>query len=108
MDFMCDNLSDGRSLRTFNAIDGFNRECLTIDVGLSLPSERVIRALEHFIEWRGKPNAIRCDNGPEYISQKLQDWAGEKEIDINYILSLATQPRMLTLSVLTARCARNV
>lgn len=85
MDFMSDNLSDGRTLRTFNVIDDCNRECLMIDVGLSLPSEQVIRALEHIIEWRGKPNALRCDNGPEYISQKLQDWAGEKEIDINYI-----------------------
>lgn len=85
MDFMSDNLCDGRPLRTFNVINDFNRECLTIDVGLSLPSERVIRGLERVIEWRGKPKAIRCDNGPEYISQKLKDWANEKAINIEYI-----------------------
>ncbi len=85
MDFMSDNLSNGRPLRTFNVIDDYNRECLTIDVGLSLPSERVIRALEQVIEWRSSPKAIRCDNGPEYISQKLLDWVGEEEIHIDYI-----------------------
>jgi putative transposase len=69
MDFMSDNLQDGRSIRTFNVIDDFNREGLGIEVDLSLPSARVIRALEQIIEWRGKPLAIRCDNGSEYISQ---------------------------------------
>ncbi len=53
MDFMSDNFCNGRPLRTFNVIDDYNRECLTIDVGLSLPSKRVIRALEQVIEWRG-------------------------------------------------------
>ena len=68
MDFMSDSLADGRSLRTFNVIDDYNREGLTIEADLSLPSARVIRALEQVIEWRGKPAAVRCDNGPEYIS----------------------------------------
>ena len=55
MDFMSDSLADGRSLRTFNVIDDYNREGLTIEADLSLPSARVIRALEQVIEWRGKP-----------------------------------------------------
>jgi len=71
MDFMSDSLADGRSLRTFNVIDDYNREGLAIDVDLSMPSARVIRSLEQVIEWRGKPAAIRCDNGPEYISNEL-------------------------------------
>ena len=71
MDFMSDSLSDGRSLRTFNVIDDFNPEGLGIEVDFSLPSGRVIRALEQIIEWRGKPQALGCDNGPEYISQEL-------------------------------------
>jgi len=66
MDFMHAKLSDGRSFRTFNVIDDFNREGLAIDVDISLPAERVVRSLEQIIEWRGKPRAIRCDNGPEY------------------------------------------
>jgi len=73
MDFMSDTLNDGRSIRTFNVIDDFNREGLGVDVDLSLPSARVIRSLKQIIEWRGKPLAIRCDNGPEYISQTLKD-----------------------------------
>jgi putative transposase len=59
MDLMNDSLKDGRSLHTFNVIHDFNRECLTIDVDLSLPTKRVIRSLTQIIEWRGKPNELR-------------------------------------------------
>lgn len=85
MDFMSDSLSDGRLLRTFNVIDDYNREGLTIDVDLSLPSERIIRSLEQIIQWRGKPSAIRCDNGPENIAQAMVDWANEIKITLMYI-----------------------
>ena len=85
MDFMHDRLCDGRSFRTFNVIDDYNREGLGIDVDFSLPSLRVIRSLERIIEWRGKPRVIRCDNGPEYISQTLIDWAQTKGILLQYI-----------------------
>ena len=85
MDFMHDRLVDGRSFRTFNVIDDYNREGLGIEVDLSLPALRVIRALEHIIEWRGKPATIRCDNGPEYISQQLIDWARKQQIRLQYI-----------------------
>jgi putative transposase len=66
MDFIHDQLSDGRSVRLFNVIDDFNRETLAIDVDFSLPVLRVIRSPDQIIEWRGKPAAIRCDDGPEY------------------------------------------
>jgi len=85
MDFMHDQLKDGRSFRTFNVIDDYNRECLGIEVDLSLPALRVIRTLERIIEWRGKPKNIRCDNGPEYISQKVVDWAKAQDIKLQYI-----------------------
>lgn len=85
MDFMSDSLASGRSIRTFNVIDDFNRECLAIDVDLSLPSARVIRSLEQVIEWCGKPKAIRCDNGPEYISGELINWATRQQITLLYI-----------------------
>ena len=75
MDFMSDSLGDGRRFRTFNVLDDYNREGLGIEVDFSLPSGRVIRSLEQIIEWRGKPLALRCDNGPEHISQNLIDWA---------------------------------
>jgi transposase InsO family protein len=75
MDFMHDQLCDGRAFRLFNVLDDFNREGLGIDLDFSLPSARVIRALEQIIEWRGQPNVIRCDNGPEYISGAVNHWA---------------------------------
>jgi putative transposase len=85
MDFMHDQLSDGRSFRLLNVIDDFNREALCIEVDFSLPSERVIRALKQLIQWRGKPLVIRSDNGPEYISQAIKDWAQEAGIHLQYI-----------------------
>jgi len=85
MDFMSDTLSNGKSIRTFNVLDDYNREGLAIEVDYSLPSERVIRALDQVIEWRGKPAAIRCDNGPEYISQKLMSWSQDNDISLLFI-----------------------
>lgn len=55
MDFMHDQLADGRSIRVFNVIDDINREALGIEVDFSLPSERVIRTLKQIIGWRGSP-----------------------------------------------------
>jgi len=85
MDFMHDQLSDGRSFRLFNVLDDFNREGLGIEVDFSLPSERVSRALDQIIEWRGKPKVIRCDNGPEYISSHLAQWADKHKIKLEFI-----------------------
>ena len=85
MDFMHDQLQDGRSFRLFNVIDDHNREVLGMEVDFSLPSERVIRTLNQIIEWRGKPNAIRADNGPENVSGKLITWAEQKNIRMEYI-----------------------
>ena len=85
MDFMSDSLVNGSKLRTFNVMDDYNRECLTIEVDRSLPSKRVIRALEQVIEWRGKPAALRCDNGPEYISGEMISWANRNKVTLLYI-----------------------
>lgn len=85
MDFMHDQLSDGRNFRLFNVLDDFNREGLGIEVDLSLPAPRVIRALDQIIEWRGRPMMIRCDNGPEYLSHALQAWAAQRGIGLQYI-----------------------
>jgi putative transposase len=85
MDFMHDSLEDGRSYRLFNVIDDFNREGLGIEVDFSLPAERVIRALDQIIEWRGTPLTLRCDNGPEYVSTALTTWAEKRGIHLEYI-----------------------
>ena len=98
-----DSLNDGRTIRTFNVIDDYSREGLAIDVDLSLPSARVIRSLEQVIEWRGKPSAIRCDNGPEYIAQCLINWANEHQITFLYI-----QPGKPTQNAYVERFNRTV
>ena len=85
MDFMADQLSDGRSIRTLNVLDDFNREGLCIEVDFSLPAERVVRSLNQIIEWRGKPKTIRIDNGPEYVSGKLMEWAEKQGVLLAYI-----------------------
>lgn len=85
MDFMHDQLANGRSYRLFNVIDDYNREGLGIEVDFSLPTERVIRALDQIIEWRGKPDQLRCDNGPEYVSHQLARWAQINHIKLEFI-----------------------
>ena len=62
MDFMADQLAAGRSIRTLNVLDDFNREGLCIEVDFSLPAERVVRSLNQIIEWRGQPKTIVSDN----------------------------------------------
>lgn len=85
MDFMHDQLTDGRTFRLFNVLDDFNREGLGIEADFSLRALRVIRALDQIIEWRGKPGRLRCDNGPEFISQELEQWAVRHGIQLEFI-----------------------
>ncbi len=85
IDFMSDSLWCGRSFRTFNVLDDFNREALAIEVDLNLPADRVIRTLERVIAWRGYPAKLRMDNGPEFISVKLATWAEENNVTLEFI-----------------------
>ncbi len=85
IDFMSDSLTDGRRFRLLNILDDFNRESLAIEVDTSLPSLRVIRELEKLVEARGCPTTIRCDNGPEFISHKLEDWSAARRITLQFI-----------------------
>lgn len=87
IDFMSDCLEDGRRVRLLNIIDDFNRESLAIEVDTSLPSLRVIRVLERLITQRGCPANIRCDNGPEFISHKLEEWCNHesRKISLQFI-----------------------
>ena len=85
MDFMCDSLVDGRRFRLLNIIDDYNRESLAIEIDTSLPALRVIRTLQRLIEMRTKPQVIRVDNGPEFISDKLQQWCDDQQIRLQFI-----------------------
>lgn len=85
IDFMSDALWCGRRFRTFNAVDDCNREALAIEIDLNLPTARVIRVLERIAAWRGYPDKIRMDNGPEFIAGALADWAQTHGIELEFI-----------------------
>ncbi|SFE83440.1 putative transposase [Thermophagus xiamenensis] len=68
-----------------NVIDDYNREALAIEVDFSMSGERVKQILNEVIYSRRKPKKIRVDNGPEFISKALKNWAQKNEIELKYI-----------------------
>jgi putative transposase len=101
VDFMSDTLYDGRRFRTLNVLDEGVREGLAIEVDTSLPTERVVRVLEQVVAWRGQPQAIRLDNGPELIAERVMTWCAERAIELRYI-----QPGKLDQNAFIARFNR--
>ena len=85
LDFMSDTLYGGRRFRTLNILDEGVREGLTIEVDTSLPAERVIRVLEQVVSWRGHPQALRLDNGPELLADRFIAWCADRGIELRYI-----------------------
>lgn len=85
LDFMHDTLYSGRRFRTLNVLDEGVREVLGIEIDTSLPATRVVRTLEQIAHWRGYPQAIRCDNGPEYLAATFTDWCTAHGITVQYI-----------------------
>ena len=85
VDFMSDTLYGGRRFRTLNILDEGVREGLAIELDTSLPAERVIRVLEQVVAWRGQPQAIRLDNGPEFIAERFTAWCADRAIALWYI-----------------------
>ncbi|MGH9651619.1 MAG: IS3 family transposase, partial [Terriglobales bacterium] len=75
MDFTHDALSSGRKFRTLNLMDGYTREAPRIEVDTSLPGPRVVRMLDEVKQTRGVPEAMQVDNGPEFISRAVDQWA---------------------------------
>ena len=67
IDFMHDALVCGRRFRTFNVVDGYNREALAIEIDLNIPAQRVVRVLGRIVANRGYPLKMRMDNGPELV-----------------------------------------
>jgi putative transposase len=82
---MSDSLQSGRTFRTFNVIDDYNREALAIEIDTSLPSGRIVRVLDTIAAWRGYPQRLRSDNGPELISQELARWADRSAVLLDFI-----------------------
>jgi putative transposase len=85
LDFVCDTLANGRGIRVLAIVDAFTRENLSLEVDTSLSSHRVTRSLEEVVQRRGKPEAIRCDNGPELTSRHFLSWCEEQKIQLIHI-----------------------
>src|ERR1019366_5675782 len=85
MDFTRDTLASGRKFRTLNLMDGFTREAPRIEVDTSLPGLRVVRMLDAVTQQRGVPEAIQLDNGPEFISRAVDQWAYAHGVALHFI-----------------------
>jgi putative transposase len=85
MDFTRDSLANGRKFRTLNLMDGYTREALWIEVDTSLPGLRVVQVLDRVAQERGLPEAIQVDNGPEFISRAVDQWAFANGVALHFI-----------------------
>lgn len=85
MDFVTDQLADGRSFRAFAVVDQFSRECIALHAGFSIRSKHVGAVLDHAIRERQAPVAITCDNGSEFTSRHFDSWAYFRKIDLDFI-----------------------
>ena len=85
MDFTQDAFASGRKFRTLNLMDGFTRYAPRIEVDTSLPGQRVVRVLEELKRRGRKPEAIVIDNGTEFTSQVVDQWAYENQVQLHFI-----------------------
>lgn len=84
MDFMADRLDDGRRIRILTVEDVFTRECLAVEVDISLPSRRVVEVLTRLVAARGAPAVITVDNGSEFYSRTTDGWAYQQGVRLDF------------------------
>lgn len=85
LDFVSDQLTDGRRLRILTVVDNCTRQCLALIVDTSLSGVRVARELETLMQHRGKPMMIISDNGTEFTSNAILAFADKWQINWHYI-----------------------
>lgn len=107
MDFVADQLADGRRFRALTVIDLFTRECLAIAVGHGLSGRDVVATLESLRFARGLPQRIYCDNGSEFVSAAMDLWAYTNGVilDFSRRASQRTTPRSSHSTGASARSA---
>jgi putative transposase len=84
MDFIADQLFDGRRFRLLTIVDNFSRESLAIRAGQRLNGDDVVVAWEKVVTLRGTPKSIRVDNGPEFVSKSLDWWAYFNGVELDF------------------------
>jgi len=85
MDFVTDSIVTGRRFRALAIVDDYSRECPAIEVDTSLGGARVVSLLDRLAETRGLPEIITMDNGPEFASRALDEWAYRRGIKLDFI-----------------------
>jgi len=84
MDFVSDSLHDGRRFRALTIVDNVSRVSPAIEVGRSLTGQRVVEVLEGLAQSQGLPKMIQVDNGPEFTSKALDEWAYQRKIKLQF------------------------
>ena len=85
IDFLSDQLVDGRVFRILNIMDVYSRECLALEVDTSLTGARVARVLDQLKDQRGLPQVLGTDNGPEFRSRHMDQWAYDNGVKLHFI-----------------------
>ena len=85
MDFVSDVVAAGRRIRVLTIVDAYTREALAVEVDTSITGDRVVRALDEIGEWRGLPEVIQVDNGPEFRGLALDQWAYQTGVELSFI-----------------------
>ena len=87
MDFVSDWVvgPTRKQIRTINIVDQDSRRALWTEAHYSIRAKKLTDLLDQVISYRGKPSYIRCDNGPEFMADKLKRWAANNHIELRYI-----------------------
>ena len=84
MDFMSDQLFDGRRIRLLTIVDCHSRESLAIEARFGFKGQHVAEVLSRLVAERGAPRTIRCDNGPEFVSRVVDPWAHWNKVELDF------------------------
>lgn len=84
MDFMHDTLADGTKIRLLTIVDSFTRESLALEVAYGFKSTNVVEVLRKLVVQRRTPQRIHCDNGPEFVSLQLDQWAYWNHVKLDF------------------------
>jgi putative transposase len=85
LDFVADQMTDGRRFRILEVYDDCTRECLALVADTSISGRRVARELDAIIAWRGRPAMVVSDNGTELTSNAILEWSDERRVGWHYI-----------------------
>lgn len=86
MDFVADHLFNGQKIRALTVVDNFSRESLAITVDYALKAADVVATMQHLQALRGAPQRIQVDNGSEFISKALDQWAYAQGVTLDFSL----------------------